>query len=305
MPSGSPCVRYCAESSRRGWKLPSTTHTGAGAPTFPVYDRRGQLWRSCTALPYRLAIVPGDPRLSIVVKSLVKRFDTAERGAFLAVDHLSLAIRPGEVYGMLGPNGAGKTTTLRMLATLLSPDEGDAEIAGVSLRADPLEVRRRLAYVPAEAGLPECLTGREVVRLFARIQGVASPRERADALLEAVGAIRYADRACGELSTGMKRRVVLARALVHDPAVLLLDEPTDGLDVPGRREVLALVRQQAASGKAVVLSSHIMGEVERVVDRIGVISQGRLVAEGTLAEVLATAGATTLDDAFIALTGGE
>lgn len=241
--------------------------------------------------------------MSIVVRSLVKRFDTAERGTFLAVDHLSLEIAPGEIYGLLGPNGAGKTTTLRMLATLLPPDEGDAVIDGVSLRADPLGVRRRLAYVPAEAGLPERLTGREVVRLFARIQGVSDPRGTADRLLEEVGAGRYADRVCGELSTGMKRRVVLARALVHDPAVLLLDEPTDGLDVPGRREVLALVRRQAAAGKVVILSSHIMGEVEKVVDRIGVVNTGRLVAEGTLSEVLATAGTTSLDDAFVALTG--
>lgn len=241
--------------------------------------------------------------MSIVVRSLVKRFDTAERGTFTAVDHLSLTIEGGEIYGLLGPNGAGKTTTLRMLATLLTPDEGDVEVAGVSLRADPLGVRRKLAYVPAEAGLPERLTGREVVRLFARIQGVDHPKETADRLLESVGALAYADRVCGELSTGMKRRVVLARALVHDPAVLLLDEPTDGLDVPGRREVLSLVRDQAAAGKAVVLSSHIMGEVERVVDRIGVVNVGTLVAEGTLAQVLEIAGASTLDDAFVALTG--
>lgn len=241
--------------------------------------------------------------MSIEVRGLVKRFETPERGSFLAVDHVDLSIPGGEVYGMLGPNGAGKTTTLRMLATLLAPDGGEATIGGASLVDDPLGVRRRLAYVPAEAGLPDRLTGREVVRLFARIQGVDRPKEAADRLLEAVGASAYADRACSELSTGMKRRVVLARALVHEPSVLLLDEPTDGLDVPGRREVLALVREQAAAGKAVVLSSHIMGEVEKVVDRIGVISAGRKVAEGTLDEVLAQSGTQTLDDAFLSLTG--
>jgi sodium transport system ATP-binding protein len=240
--------------------------------------------------------------VSIEVHGLVKRFATPERGSFLAVDHLSLAIPAGEVYGLLGPNGAGKTTTLRMLATLLPPDEGRVVIGGADLR-DPLAVRQRLAYVPAEAGLPERLTGREVVRLFARIQGVPDPERRAEGLLERVGAAAFANRACGELSTGMKRRVVLARALVHDPAVLLLDEPTDGLDVPGRREILALVRAQAAAGKAVVLSSHIMGEVEKVVDRIGVVAHGRLVAEGTLPEVLAAAETTSLDEAFLRLTG--
>jgi sodium transport system ATP-binding protein len=240
--------------------------------------------------------------LSIEVRELTKHFEAPGRGRFTAVDRMSFTVADGEVYGLLGPNGAGKTTTLRMLATLLAPDEGDALIAGVSLANDALGVRRKLAYVPAEAGLPERLSGREVVRLFARIQGVPNPVETAERLLETMGAAPYADRACGELSTGMKRRVVLARALVHEPSVLLLDEPTDGLDVPGRREVLALVRQQAEAGRAVILSSHIMAEVERVVDRIGVVSQGRLVAEGTLPQVLAIAEATSLDDAFLALT---
>ena len=129
------------------------------------------------------------------------------------------------------------------------------------------------------------------------------PAERADALLERMGASRYADQPCGDLSTGMKRRVVLARALVHEPKVLLLDEPTDGLDVTGRREVLALIREQAREGRAVILSSHIMGEVERVVDRVGMVGRGTKVAEGTLPEILALAGQTNLDDAFVALVG--
>ena len=238
----------------------------------------------------------------IEVDGLYKRFATPGGGHFTAVDGVSLRIQPGEVYGLLGPNGAGKTTTLRMLATLLQPDGGTATIAGASLRDEPLKVRERLAYVPAEAGLPDRLSGREVVRLFARIQGIPNPTKVADELLEQMGAIGYADRPCGELSTGMKRRVVLARALVHRPAALLLDEPTDGLDVPGRREVLALVRRQAEAGSAVILSSHIMGEVEKVVDRVGVVAHGKLVAEGTLAEVLAIAGTSSLDDAFLALT---
>ncbi|MEQ1506687.1 MAG: ABC transporter ATP-binding protein [Myxococcota bacterium] len=234
---------------------------------------------------------------------LVKRFRSASRGAFLAVDHLSFRVEPGEIYGLLGPNGAGKTTTLRMIATLVEPDEGEIVIDGVDRRAHPLRARERMAYVPAEAGLPERLTPREVVRLFARIQGVDRPEALTDALLDRMGASSYAQTACGDLSTGMKRRVVLARALVHEPRVLLLDEPTDGLDVPGRRDVLSLIREQARGGRAVILSSHIMGEVEQVVDRIGVVARGSLAAEGTVAEVLAKAGATRLDDAFITLVG--
>jgi ABC-type multidrug transport system ATPase subunit len=239
----------------------------------------------------------------LLVRDLVKRFRAPARGVVTAVDHLSFTVRAGEVYGLLGPNGAGKTTTLRMLATLADPDGGSIHVAGVDRRADPLGAREVLAYVPAEAGLPEQLSPREVVRLFARIQGVSEPDRRADELLDRMGATTYAATPCGQLSTGMKRRVVLARALVHAPKVLLLDEPTDGLDVPGRRDVLAIVREQAAAGRAVVLSSHIMGEVEKVVDRLGVMSRGRLVAEGTVAEVLARTGAADLDDAFVHLVG--
>ncbi len=237
----------------------------------------------------------------IVVRDLVKRFTTPSRGEVRAVDGLSFTVGGGEVYGLLGPNGAGKTTTLRILATLADPDEGTVRVAGIDRRADPLGTRGQLAYVPAEAGLPERLSPREVVRLFARIQGVAEPEATSERMLEHMEVTSYADTACGELSTGMKRRVVLARALVHDPSVLLLDEPTDGLDVPGRRAVLRLVRDQAEAGRAVVLSSHIMGEVERVVDRVGVMSRGCLVAEGTLPEVLGAAGTDSLDDAFVAL----
>jgi ABC-type multidrug transport system ATPase subunit len=241
----------------------------------------------------------------IVVDDLRKTFHDRSRGAVHAVDGVGFRVAAGEVYGLLGPNGAGKTTTLRMIATLTPIDGGRVSIDGVDRGKDPLGVRQRLAYVAAESGLPDKLTAREVVRLFAGVQGVADGRRRADALLERLGATRFADTPCGELSTGMKRRVVLARALVHDPAALLLDEPTDGLDVPGRREVLALIREQAALGRAVILSSHIMGEVERVVDRVGVMARGRMVAEGTLEEVRRAAGAATLDDAFMNLVGAD
>jgi len=238
----------------------------------------------------------------IVLQDLVKRFADRTRGSFLAVNHLSIHVQPGEIYGLLGPNGAGKTTTLRILATLLEPDEGTVTISGVDRVASPLEVRRHMAYVAAEAGLPERLTGREVVELFAQIQGADRPRERAAALLDELGATAYADTPCGSLSTGMKRRVVLARALVHEPTVLLLDEPTDGLDVQGRREVMELVRRLGKGERAVIVSSHIMSEVQQMADRIGVMARGELVAEGTIEQVMRSTGHTNLDDAFLALT---
>jgi len=239
----------------------------------------------------------------IVVRDLRKTFHDRQRGAVAAVDGLSFSVGAGEIYGLLGPNGAGKTTTLRILATLMEADGGSIEVAGVDRTRDPLAIRQHIAYVPAEAGLPDRLTPREVVRLFAGVQGVTDVNGAADRLLEELGATRFADTACSELSTGMKRRVVLARALVHEPAVLLLDEPTDGLDVSGRRQVLALIRAQAERGRAVVLSSHIMGEVERVVHRVGVVNHGKLVAEGTLPQLLGQSGQTTLDDAFFHFVG--
>jgi heme ABC exporter ATP-binding subunit CcmA len=232
----------------------------------------------------------------INVQGLCKAFGTTK-----AVDGLSFHVSAGEVYALLGRNGAGKTTTLRILTTLSKPDEGTVTIDGLDIRKDPLEVRRRLAYVPAEAGLPPRLSPREVVRLFARIQGVEDPIRASDELLERLGAADYADLPCEGLSTGMKRRVVLARALVHNPKILLLDEPTDGLDVPGRRHILDLVSKQAQAGRAVVISSHVLAEVERVGHRIGVMDHGSLVAEGTTAELLENTATTNLDDAFLAL----
>ncbi len=234
---------------------------------------------------------------------LSRTFLDARRGPVLAVDGISLRVDRGEVYALLGPNGAGKTTTLRMLATLLRPDRGRVLIDGVDAAVDPLGARARLAYVPAEAGLEPQLSALEAVSLFAAVQGVARPRERARELLARLGAAELCSAACGSLSTGQKRRVVLARALVHDPPLLLLDEPTDGLDVAGRRDVLALVRRLAAEGRAVLVSSHIMGEVEAIATRAGVVARGRLVAEGSLDELRERAGLRDLGEAFLRLTG--
>ena len=238
----------------------------------------------------------------LTVQNLLKSFRGPDKSVIHAVDHLSFEVQAGEIYGLLGPNGAGKTTTLRILATLANADSGTILVNGVELAKDPLAIRRALAYVPAEAGLPERLTPLEVVRLFARIQAVPNPKARADELLEQLGAGSYREKPCGELSTGMKRRVVLARALVHAPKVLLLDEPTDGLDVSGRQDVLDLVKAQAQAGCAVVLSSHIMGEVEQIVNRIGVLHHGVLVAEGMMEDLLKQAQASSLNEAFLALT---
>lgn len=238
----------------------------------------------------------------LVTEGLCRAFVDGSRGRVEAVRDVNLAVSRGEIYGLLGPNGAGKTTTLRMLATLLRPDRGIIRIDGVDAIDQPVRARSRLAYVPAEAGLPERLTPNETVRLFGEIQGIRGAALRAAELLDRLGASNYADTPCSSLSTGMKRRVVLARALVHDPPLLLLDEPTDGLDVGGRRDVLDLVRSLAEEGRAVIVSSHIMGEVEALCTRLGVMSGGRIVAEGSVATLLSSTGTRELGDAFLSLT---
>lgn len=235
------------------------------------------------------------------MRELSRSFLDPGRGRVTAVAGLSFEVRPGEVYGLLGPNGAGKTTTLRLLATLLRPDGGQIEVAGVDAVADPVGARARLAYVPAEAGLPRELRVVEAVTLFGAVQGADAPGAKADRLLDALGAGSFKRSPCGGLSTGQKRRVILARALMHDPAVMLLDEPTDGLDVGGRREVLALIRRLASEGRAVLLSSHVMGEVEAVCDRAGVMAQGGLVAEGSLDDLRRISGEADLSLAFLKL----
>jgi len=238
----------------------------------------------------------------LVTDDLARSFVDGSRGRVDAVNGLSLTVERGEIYGLLGPNGAGKTTTLRLLATLLRPDRGRIAVDGIDAIRDPVGARSRLAYVPAEAGLPERLTPQETVRLFGEIQGIADAGERAASLLDRLGATRYSFTPCAALSTGMKRRVVLARALIHDPPVLLLDEPTDGLDVGGRRDVLELLRGLASEGRAVIVSSHIMGEVEALCSRLGVMSGGRIVAEGSVETLLSSTGTSGLGDAFLSLT---
>jgi ABC-type multidrug transport system ATPase subunit len=238
----------------------------------------------------------------LVTEDLARSFVDGSRGRVDAVRSLSLTVGQGEIYGLLGPNGAGKTTSLRMLATLLKPDRGRIGIDGIDAIANPVAARSRLAYVPAEAGLPERLTPHETVRLFGEIQGVAKSAARATELLDQLGATNYARTPCSSLSTGMKRRVVLARALIHNPPLLLLDEPTDGLDVAGRRDVLDLVRGLAREGRAVIVSSHIMGEVEALCSRIGIMAGGSIVAEGSVETLLSTTGTRELGDAFLSLT---
>jgi sodium transport system ATP-binding protein len=222
-------------------------------------------------------------------------------GDLLAVDDLTLRVAPGEVYALLGANGAGKTTALRCLATLLRPTGGTARVGGFDVREAPLEVRRRLGFLAASMGLYARLTPRELLRYFAELHQVpaAELAERVDGGVERFGLSEFADRLCGTLSTGQRQRVSIARAVVHDPPALVLDEPTLGLDVLSGETIYEFVREARARGRAVVFSTHQMAEVELLADRVGIVARGRLVAEGTPGELVAAAGADSLTRAFL------
>jgi sodium transport system ATP-binding protein len=245
----------------------------------------------------------------IEVVDLVKHYSASDGGVVRAVDGVSFTVGPGEMVGLLGANGAGKTTTLRVLATLLRPTAGTALVAGHDVRFDPVAVRRSLGYVSATTGVPDRLTPREILDSFARLHGIPpagsrgmpDPGLRVATLLGALGLETCADRPAGRLSSGQRQRVSLGRALVHDPPALVLDEPTSALDVIGARDLLAVLGDLRAQGRAILLSTHRLHEIEHRCDRFVMIHGGRVVAAGTRAALLAAAGtAATLEDAFFA-----
>lgn len=239
----------------------------------------------------------------IHVNALTKVFPLPANRELLAVDSVSFRVNPGEVYGLLGPNGAGKTTTLRMLLGLLPPTRGEAIIAGFSSTKEPNEVKRRVGLVAANAGMYQWLSVREMLLFFADLYSV--PPETAIEELNLLSSLLeftdLLDRRCNALSTGQKQRVQLARALIHRPPVMLLDEPTLGLDVLASQivtEYISILRQQ---GKAVIISTHHLDEAQRLCDRFGLLHRGRIVQEGTLAELREQTGASSLVEMFLKL----
>lgn len=222
-------------------------------------------------------------------------------GDLLAVDDLSLTVPGGEVYALLGANGAGKTTALRCLATLLAPTAGAARIDGFDSVDQPLEVRRRLGFLAASMGLYQRLSARELLRYFAALNGIvgSDAERRVEEMVGAFDLGGFADRLCGKLSTGQRQRVSIARAVVHDPPALVLDEPTLGLDVLSSEAIFRFIADARSRGRAVVFSTHQMSEVELLADRVGIIAGGRLVAEGTAEEIVARSGEHNLARAFL------
>jgi ABC-2 type transport system ATP-binding protein len=226
-------------------------------------------------------------------------------GTALAVDDVTLAVNPGEIFGFLGPNGAGKTTTIKMLIGLLRPSAGSARIGGHDVQRAPLAAKALLGYVPDQPHLPEKLSAREFLQFVAGLYRLdsAPARRRGDELLRIFDLEGRGDDLIGSYSHGMRQKTALAGALLHTPQALFLDEPTVGLDPRSARLIKDILREVSSRGTAVFMSTHILEIAERMCDRVGIISKGRMVAIGTLAELRA-GGDQSLEDIFLALTGG-
>ncbi|MFU8878018.1 MAG: ATP-binding cassette domain-containing protein [Wenzhouxiangellaceae bacterium] len=240
----------------------------------------------------------------IEAKNLRKTFN---KGKVVAVDDVSFTARDGQITGLLGPNGAGKTTTLRMLYTLLAPDSGSISIDGIDPQTDPLEIKRRLGVVPDSRGLYDRLTARENIRYYGRLQGLGRTElaGRIDKLVDILDMGEFIDRRTDGFSQGQRVKVAIARALIHDPRTILLDEPTNGLDVMTTRSLREFLLRLKAEGRCVVLSTHIMQEVAALCDRIVIIAHGRIAAEGTAEQLLQRSGQQSLEDAFVKLIGSD
>jgi sodium transport system ATP-binding protein len=241
----------------------------------------------------------------IALERLAKAF--GKRRDVHAVRDVTFDAPNGAITGLLGPNGAGKTTLLRMIATLVVPDAGQAQVDGLDAVADRYAVRARIGVLSDARGLYARLTARENVRYYGTLHGLSGAplEQRIDALLATLGLSPIADRRAAGFSQGERMKVAIARALVHDPDTILLDEPTNGLDIMSVRMLRAELRALRAQGKCLLFSSHVMQEVAALCDRIVVLSQGRVVAEGTASELIARAGTSGLEDAFVALLGSD
>ncbi|MCH2115270.1 MAG: ATP-binding cassette domain-containing protein [Pirellulales bacterium] len=235
--------------------------------------------------------------------SLSKIYADLRRGPFIALDRLSFAAHAGEVFGLLGPNGAGKTTALRILSTVLQPTTGTATVTGFDCVTEPALVRHKIGFMSANTAVYDRMTAWEMVEYFGRLYGMKEERlrERMEQLFERLQMQDIRDLLGAKMSTGMKQKVSIARAIVHDPPVLIFDEATNGLDVLVARALLDTVGELRAQGKCIVFSTHIMREAERVCDRVAIMHQGKILAEGSLGDLQQEHGQHDLEDIFFDL----
>jgi sodium transport system ATP-binding protein len=240
---------------------------------------------------------------AIEVQGLTKTYLDKARGSVLAVDNLSLQCGYGEIVGLLGPNGAGKTTTLRMLSTVLEPTGGQARVAGFDIKSEALNVRKNLGFLTGGTGLYGRLTPMEIMKFFGRLHEMpdSSIRERSEYLTRVFEIESFRNSHCDKLSTGQKQRVNLARTLLHNPPVIILDEPTAGLDIISSKTILDFIRQAKKEGKCILFSTHYLTEAELLCDRVAIIHRGKILECDTLVALKAKTGQERLVDLFFHL----
>jgi sodium transport system ATP-binding protein len=239
----------------------------------------------------------------IHVENLTKSFRDLRRGQVLAVDHVSFDVKPGEVFGLLGPNGAGKTTTMRILCTVLKPTGGIAQLAGFDVVTHASQVRQNIGFLSASTAIYDRMTAWEMVEYFGKLYGLTKEhlRQRMETLFATLQMNDFRDVLGAKMSTGMRQKVSIARAIVHDPPVMIFDEPTLGLDVLVARAVLQNIERLRDAGKCILYSTHIMREVEKLCDRVAIVSKGKIQAAGTLDELRHKYGQQDLEELFFQL----
>jgi sodium transport system ATP-binding protein len=239
----------------------------------------------------------------IHVENLTKSFKDLRRGQVMAVDHVSFDAKAGEVFGLLGPNGAGKTTTMRILCTVLKPTGGIATLNGFDVVEQASQVRQNIGFLSASTAIYDRMTAWEMVEFFGKLYGLTPERlaERMETVFATLQMNDFRDVLCAKMSTGMKQKVSIARAIVHDPPVMIFDEPTLGLDVLVARAVLQNIERLRAEGKCILYSTHIMREVEKLCDRVAIVSKGKIQAAGTLEELRDRHGQHDLEELFFQL----
>jgi sodium transport system ATP-binding protein len=241
----------------------------------------------------------------IVTEGLSKIYYDSRRGAIHAAIDINIVCNAGEVFGLLGTNGAGKTTTLRMLSTVLEPTGGRAWVAGFELGENPQAIRERIGFLSSDTGIYGRLTAREMMHYFGELHGISSNdiAQRVEEISAHFDMMEFLDRRCEKLSSGQKQKVSIGRTIIHDPPVLILDEPTAGLDVLASAEIVRFIRQARSEGRCVLLSTHIMREAEKLCDRIAILHEGRIQACGTLTQLYDSMRTNDLEEVFMRVVG--